>query len=139
MCLKLVLIVPVSRKAALCDLPATIGPFTVQTQRVWPWSRMATAVLAWEGGCACPMLTDQADWNAPFWDLRKDVLPSFADALKSIGLALKSDFEFYAVWQGDQVISDKEVNLLELMETVQENQLGNRIRYRVHFLDGLVK
>jgi hypothetical protein len=32
-------------------------------------------------GCACSILTDNADWNAHTWDIRLDVLPNLALAL----------------------------------------------------------
>src|ERR1044071_2662612 len=47
-------------------------------------------------GCACSMLTDDADWNAATWDMRGDVVVAVADTLMTI--PRRNGFAFEALW-----------------------------------------
>jgi hypothetical protein len=82
-------------------------------------------------GCACSMLTDEADWNAPTWDIRKEVLSDLALALLFISEQASSGYTFEAIWAGDKPERNLEVSLNELLEIVQKNQIGTKSRYIV--------
>jgi hypothetical protein len=82
-------------------------------------------------GCACSMLTDEADWNAPTWDLREEVLPDLALALLFISETASNGFNFEAIWAGDKPEKSLEVSLNELLELVQQNRVGTKARYIV--------
>src|SRR5215216_2362155 len=49
-------------------------------------------------GCACSMLTDNADLNAPTWDFRPEVLPDLALALLFIFELASNGYIFEALW-----------------------------------------
>jgi hypothetical protein len=82
-------------------------------------------------GCACSMLTDEADWNAQTWDIRKEVLPDLALALLFISERALNGYKIEAIWAGDKPEKDIEVSLNELLEIVQKNQIGTKARYIV--------
>ena len=41
----------------------------------WPWARQspARAVISEQGGCACSLLSHDADWNADAWAMRPEI------------------------------------------------------------------
>ena len=82
-------------------------------------------------GCACSMLTDEADWNAPTWDIRREVLPDLALALLFISELASNGFNFEAIWAGDKPEKNIEVSLDAILEIVQKNQIGTKARYIV--------
>jgi len=82
-------------------------------------------------GCACSMLTDNADWNAPTWDIRVEVLPDLALALLFISELASGSFNCQAIWSGEKPVRDVKVSLNELLALVQKNQIGTRTRYIV--------
>ncbi len=82
-------------------------------------------------GCACSMLTDDADWNDPAWDMRREVLPDLALALLFISELASKGFIFEALWAGDKPEKNVEVSLDEILEIVQRNEIGTKTRYTV--------
>src|SRR5262245_36415068 len=58
-------------------------------------------------GCACSMLTDDADWNAATWDLREDVVSALADTLTTIHRHAGNGFAFEGLWIGDRPKTDQ--------------------------------
>jgi hypothetical protein len=82
-------------------------------------------------GCACSMLTDDADWNAPTWDTRKEILPDLALALLFISELASNGYIFEALWAGDKPDKNIEVSLDEILDIVQRNRIGTKTRYIV--------
>jgi hypothetical protein len=82
-------------------------------------------------GCACSMLTDETDWNAPTWDIRPELLPYLALTLLFISEQALSGYTFEAIWGGDKWERSHEVSLNEMLEIVQKNQIGTKERYIV--------
>jgi hypothetical protein len=82
-------------------------------------------------GCACSLLTDDADWNDPTWDLRPDLLPDLALALLFISELVTDGYIFEALWVGDHPERRVEVSIDELLQIVQSNQIGQKARYIV--------
>ncbi|MGB7922362.1 MAG: hypothetical protein WCF57_03880 [Pyrinomonadaceae bacterium] len=81
--------------------------------------------------CACSMLTDEANWNAPTWDIRKEVLPELALALLFISERASNGYTFEAIWAGDKPEKNLEVSLNEMIEIAQKNRIGTKARYIV--------
>jgi hypothetical protein len=50
----------------------------------WPWARMGPVrpTVTEDGGCACGMLSDDADWNAEAWAMRTDIIEPLAKTLE---------------------------------------------------------
>lgn len=82
-------------------------------------------------GCACSMLTDDADWNAPAWDIQPTLLPHLANSLAFISERASQGFIFEALWAGDRPEKNLEVSPDELLSIVQENRVGTKTRYIV--------
>ena len=80
-------------------------------------------------GCACSMLTDDADWNAATWDMRGDVVVAVADTLMTI--PRRNGFAFEALWIGDRPKTDQRVSIDDLANRVRANRVGNKVRYVV--------
>jgi len=84
-----------------------------------------------EGGCGCSFLTDNADWNAPTWDMIPSTLPRLADILHSIRKQTSSGFSFEALWVGDSPTEECHVTIDELVRLVGQCKLGMRTKYWV--------
>lgn len=82
-------------------------------------------------GCACSMLTDEADWNDPFWDIRQEVVDSLALTLLFVSERAPHGFIFEAIWAGDKPGKKIEVSVNELLEIVHKNRIGTKVRYIV--------
>ena len=82
-------------------------------------------------GCACSMLTDDADWNAPAWDIRPVLLPYLANTLRFISERAPNGFILEALWAGDKPGENLELSLDELLNLVRANRIGTRARYNV--------
>lgn len=82
-------------------------------------------------GCACSMLTDDADWNAPTWDIRPALLPHFAHTLKFIFEQAPKGFILEALWADYKPLENLELMLDELLDLVWANRIGTRARYIV--------
>ena len=63
-------------------------------------------------GCACSMLHDDADWDAPAWRMRPEVLPRLASTLAKIREHSSEPFTFQARWVGDEVTTSNTCLLL---------------------------
>ena len=99
------------------------------------WRRRPTGLLSLSEpghrGCACSMLTDDADWSAPNWDLKTEVLPLIANTLEQIASISPEGFSFEALWTGDRPKQTLKLSLPELKERVLSNLIGTRTRYQV--------
>jgi len=82
-------------------------------------------------GCACSMLTDEADWNALTWDIQPELLGNLALTLLFISERAPNGYIFEALWAGDKPEKNLEVSLNELLDIVQKNQIGTKARYIV--------
>ena len=77
------------------------------------------------------MLADDADWNAPHWKLRSEVLPLIANTLGQIASLSPEGFLFEALWTGDKPKLTLRLTLPELKERVLSNLIGAKTRYQV--------
>ena len=68
-------------------------------------------------GCACSMLTDDADWNAAAWDIRPALLPYLVNTLRFIYERTPNGFILEALWAGDKpgrILNCRSMNCLIL-------------------------
>ena len=82
-------------------------------------------------GCACSMLTDDADWNATTWDMREEIVAALADTIITIHRQAGNGFAFEALWIGDRPKTEQRVTIDDLAGRVRCNQVGTKVRYVV--------
>jgi hypothetical protein len=99
----------------------------------WPWARErpVRAVLSETGGCACSLLSDDADWNAEDWAFRDDVLDRLAGTLHRLVASVKDGVTVEALWIGDNVKETRSISAVDLVELARTNRLGTHTRYEV--------
>lgn len=82
-------------------------------------------------GCACSMLSDEADWNATTWAMLPDALRRLADALAAVDSAARGPWEFQARWLDGSKVSEVDITSRELLHLVRRGQIATRSRYKV--------
>jgi hypothetical protein len=136
-CLSLTIKAPMAALASLQALARSPSSellrLGVEPFRPWPWSpaTSARASIIGEGGCACSLLAEDADWDAPFWAMRPEVPEPLAGVLAAVGEAVPDGFSVAALWTGDAAQREQIVSVSELVALAREGQLGNRVCYRV--------
>lgn len=103
---------------------------TVGIKKKWLDKRLFVN-LSQEEGCACSLLSDDADWKEPIWKLRGNALPRLAGTLRSLHGMFEAGFEFEAMWINDQIKQRFKVSIDELLTLVNENRIANFTRYIV--------
>jgi hypothetical protein len=107
MCLFIEAVCPADDRAAL---EAAAGAASAAGLRVvldhpsrWPWAqnRPVRAKISEEGGCACSLLSDDADWNAETWSMRPDVLDRLGMTLQILAMQGPPGVIVEALWVGD--------------------------------------
>ncbi len=81
--------------------------------------------------CACSLVTDEADWNSPAWDIQPTLLPALANSLAFISERAANGLILEALWAGDKPEKNLEVSPDELLSIVRENRVGTKTRYIV--------
>ncbi|MBD3615595.1 MAG: hypothetical protein HUJ22_03405 [Gracilimonas sp.] len=77
-------------------------------------------------------LTDQADWDAEYWDFDSEYLQDYAKMLEDLFSKSKNGIEFQAMWIGEQPDKFVEVSINEFLEIVRSNKIGTSTRYIVN-------
>lgn len=117
------------------QLPA--GCFKVQVIES-PWwkglttSRWVEAQVSETGGCACSLLSDNADWNAEFWSMRPEVLEPLAATLQAVVKGGISCLTVEAVWNAEQASLERRMSLEEFIEEVRAGRIRTRTRYQLN-------
>lgn len=83
-----------------------------------------------DGGCSCSLMSDDADWNKPVWDLEPEILEPLAKALQILGEE-SGGFSLQAIWIGDSPETKSEITLTEILQVVRNNQIRNKHIYMV--------
>lgn len=83
-----------------------------------------------DGGCSCSLMSDNADWNEPVWELEPEILEPLAKALQVLGEEA-GGFTFQAIWMGDKPETSSESTLPEILKEIRNNQVKNKHVYRV--------
>lgn len=135
MCLKLVVRVPAAHRpdleaAILHVLPTDLRVELAHAPR-WPWARDhdAEAVISEQGGCACSLLTDEADWNAEAWTMRPEVLDPLARTLSTLAERGPEGMTAEALWVGEKADREQKVTVRELAALARASRLGTHTRY----------
>ena len=92
MCLVLEIVSPAGTRAGLESAAieaASAGGLRVDVNHPskWPWAKdqPVRATISEEGGCACSLLSDAAEWNAESWAMRPAVLERLGVTLEILG------------------------------------------------------
>ena len=95
----------------------------------WPRYRPVRAAISEEGGCACSLLSDEADWNADVWAMRPEILEPLARTLEILAQNGPLNLAIEAVWVGEKARKTTQVTPSELAQLVRSNGLGTRTKY----------
>ncbi len=135
MCLMLWLEVEASQREQLeiAASRASGGVIQVAVQHAprWLWATQqpARAFLSEAGGCACSLLTDDADWEAATWRMRPEILEPLADTIGAL-LATSLDHpSIQALWIGEATGETKHVSPNEVIALTRTSRLGTKTRY----------
>ena len=82
-------------------------------------------------GCACSMLTDNADWNAPTWEFQATLLADLAGSLAELCKRAPNGLILEALWAGDKPKEILEVSCNHLIDIVRSNSISTAARYTV--------
>lgn len=77
------------------------------------------------------LLTDEAEPEAPAWDMDRAHLPAFAESIRILGEELSQGFTLRATWTGSPVRQEQTLTAAELAEVALASQLNEFTRYRV--------
>jgi hypothetical protein len=76
-------------------------------------------------------LTDDADWNADFWDFDAEHLQTYSKQLERMFALSAKGIEFQALWVGDKPTKTLNLSLEEFLEIVRNNRIGTKTKYVV--------
>ncbi|NWK57719.1 hypothetical protein HW115_19025 [Verrucomicrobiaceae bacterium N1E253] len=76
-------------------------------------------------------LTDQADWNADYWDFHQNQLKSVKERIKNDYLNSSKGIVFAALWVSDLPLNDVETTIEDLLERFDHGRIGTRDRYSI--------
>jgi hypothetical protein len=136
-CLTIVLEADANQRAALLAAAGDAARFGlrihVEHPSRWPWARRrpVRAEITEDGGCACSLLSDDADWSAPAWVMRPEAVEPLALTLEVVvqrglpGLAVE------ALWAGDRPEKAMKIKAGDLAALVRSKGLGTRVRYTI--------
>jgi hypothetical protein len=120
-------------QAAAASLPKSALEVKVELfPPKWLFWRKRKTVCRINGGCACDLLTDQADWNADVWDMLPEKLPALAETLQALAEKAPDGLRVEALWVGDQPEEEIRVTPKELAEMARSSKLGTKSSYIVH-------
>lgn len=74
-------------------------------------------------------LTDQADWDAEYWDFDSEYLQDYAKLLEDLFSKSKNGIKFQAMWVGEHPNKFVEVSIEAFLEIVRSNKIGTSTRY----------
>lgn len=122
-------------REAVTSLVANLGSadllLTEVTPKRWLGSKIPYVVLSEGGGCACSLLSEDADWNAPRWAMEPHFLPRLAATITALGDATVCPMVLEARWAGVSSTETIELELDALSDLAARGQLGTKTRYRV--------
>ena len=95
-------------------------------------SETVTALVGEDGTCACSLLADDAEWDAPTWQMRPEVLPKLAVTLACVADHAPDGFILDVLWAGERVKEEALMSPDELCALARSGQLAQRTRYHIH-------
>ena len=77
------------------------------------------------------LLTDNADPETKFWDIKSDLLPDLVKMLKVLRENTKSCFTLEAYWFGKRSSEQVRISIEELARLVEQGKIGTRANFLV--------
>lgn len=77
------------------------------------------------------LLSDDADWNKPYWNFEIERMPPFLQKLRNYYEDSVQGISICAVWSPDKVSETTEVTFMELENILLNNRLGTKTKYIV--------
>ena len=98
---------------------------------LWPWARDRDAklLISKDGGCACSMLSEDADWDAEVWAMKAGLLEQLARTLSALAEHGPKGMAVEALWQGEKPERRENVTAEELAALARNSRLGTHTRY----------
>jgi len=81
------------------------------------------------------LLTDEAEWDAPAWDMDPQLLPLLAATIDVLADALPQGFAFRATWTGSEVRAERDLSAAQLRDVILSSSLNGFTRYVVRQAD----
>lgn len=86
-------------------------------------------------GCACEFLSDNADWNAPYYRLDADQAGAIEKTLGTIRDASGTrTFSVHAAWMGEPAVHEpgreRSASFAELLKDLLQARIANGVTYR---------
>jgi hypothetical protein len=137
MCLVLAVTAPATDRAILeaaaVEASAAGLRVNVEHHSPWPWAKNKPirANVSEEVGCACSLLSDDADWNAESWLMRPEIRDRLARTLEILASRGPKGWFVEAIWIGDDVRETVQVTPEELGRMARSDKLGTHTRYAV--------
>lgn len=144
MCLILTVTVRQADRAAIDTVARQFGHGTLHIEIEhpprWRWAQAGPlrAFISERGGCACSVLTDDADWNAEAWAMRPEILEPLAATIEHLIHAVPDGLTIEALWAGDAPKATVTMGAEEFASLVRTSRIGTKIRYEVRALPELV-
>jgi len=135
MCLTVWIEAEAAERERLMSAAATASEFglrvDVEHPSRWPWAqrRPVRATITEDGGCACGLLSDDADWNAETWAMRPEIVEPLARTLEALLQHGPPRVAVEALWDGDRPQKELCIGLAELAGVVRSTGLGTKARY----------
>ncbi len=76
-------------------------------------------------------LTDDADWDARYWDFDGEYLIGYAKLIESIYLNSINGIEFQALWAGESPKTVLELSIEAFLKIIKSNRISTVTRYIV--------
>ena len=96
-----------------------------------PWMALGTpdtrpATISEKGGCACSLLSDDADWDADFWAMRPEILEQLARTLQIVVDEDSRRLTVEVLWVGETPRQTARVTAAELVALTRSSRLGTK-------------
>lgn len=76
-------------------------------------------------------LTDDADWNAEYWDFDSQYLKGYSKLLENLFSQSANGIEFQALWVGETPKNRIELPIEKFLEVIESNRISTEARYVV--------
>ena len=74
-------------------------------------------------------LTDDADWNAEYWDFATECMDRFVETIKHSYASSSKGIVFQALWVGEEPTNNIEATLEQIVNILLSNKVGTKSRY----------
>jgi hypothetical protein len=97
------------------------------------WFRRKPALLHLGYGnmCACDLLSDEADWDAPTWAMNPAEASRLSRRIATLGELVRQPFTFEVLWHGTRPVHTVSVDVSTLASLADQSRLETKTSYYV--------